>query len=207
MPKCEYCGVEVELPFKCNFCGSLLCMEHRLPENHACGRQPPRTPLGSYQSKNTVRPKKSKWNVMESEGDFHFRKKKPYSYRSYRRKSLPVKKIVAVSIVLAIVALVIWQSSAIISLFQQSGNTKLTLPIGSFVRYGEQDANQVYEYTFRYGGPLADNPLLLQVWAGSGTFPKQLSVAEGTPQTVFALEVTVTEIHNDYLTISVRRLT
>ena len=77
----------------------------------------------------------------------------------------------------------------------------------SFVRCGEQDANQVYEYTFRYGGVLADNPFLLQVWAGSDTFPKQLSVTERTPQTVFALEITVTKIHDDHIVISVRRLT
>jgi len=51
MPKCEYCGKEVELPFKCNFCGNYFCLEHRLPENHNCPDAPPRTPLGSYKTK------------------------------------------------------------------------------------------------------------------------------------------------------------
>ena len=36
MPKCEYCGKEVLLPFKCPYCGGLFCAEHRLPEKHEC---------------------------------------------------------------------------------------------------------------------------------------------------------------------------
>ena len=36
MPKCEYCGKEVMLPFKCPYCGGLFCAEHRLPEKHEC---------------------------------------------------------------------------------------------------------------------------------------------------------------------------
>ena len=51
MPKCEYCGKEVLLPFRCHFCGGYFCLEHRLPENHNCPKAPPRTPLGSYQIK------------------------------------------------------------------------------------------------------------------------------------------------------------
>ncbi len=34
--KCEYCDAEVILPFECNFCRGHFCVEHRLPENHAC---------------------------------------------------------------------------------------------------------------------------------------------------------------------------
>jgi len=51
MPNCEHCGKEVELPFRCKFCGHYFCLEHRLPENHNCPNAPPRTPLGSYQTK------------------------------------------------------------------------------------------------------------------------------------------------------------
>lgn len=49
--KCEYCGVDIELPFQCNYCGKPLCEKHRLPENHDCSGAPTRTPLGSYQTK------------------------------------------------------------------------------------------------------------------------------------------------------------
>ena len=34
--KCQLCGVYVDLPFKCPFCGGYFCGDHRLPENHAC---------------------------------------------------------------------------------------------------------------------------------------------------------------------------
>jgi Zn-dependent protease len=34
--KCQYCGKEVVLPFKCAYCGDFFCAEHRLPESHAC---------------------------------------------------------------------------------------------------------------------------------------------------------------------------
>lgn len=36
MVKCQECGVEVAIPFKCPYCGKLFCYEHRLPENHRC---------------------------------------------------------------------------------------------------------------------------------------------------------------------------
>ena len=34
--KCQYCGKDEALPFRCQYCQGLFCVEHRLPENHAC---------------------------------------------------------------------------------------------------------------------------------------------------------------------------
>jgi Zn-dependent protease len=34
--KCEICGLDVDLPFKCNYCKHYYCPEHRLPESHDC---------------------------------------------------------------------------------------------------------------------------------------------------------------------------
>jgi len=34
--KCQHCGEEAVLPFKCSYCHGYFCSEHRLPENHAC---------------------------------------------------------------------------------------------------------------------------------------------------------------------------
>ncbi len=34
--KCEKCGLDVDLPFRCNYCEHFYCPEHRLPENHEC---------------------------------------------------------------------------------------------------------------------------------------------------------------------------
>lgn len=36
MVECEHCGKDIDLPFKCKFCGETYCDEHRLPENHDC---------------------------------------------------------------------------------------------------------------------------------------------------------------------------
>ncbi len=34
--KCQHCGTEEILPFKCPYCNGYFCSEHRLPENHEC---------------------------------------------------------------------------------------------------------------------------------------------------------------------------
>ena len=36
--KCQVCGQETHLPFRCPFCGGQFCSAHRLPENHECPR-------------------------------------------------------------------------------------------------------------------------------------------------------------------------
>jgi Zn-dependent protease len=36
MVKCDTCGVETFMPFKCNYCGKYFCEQHRLPEFHSC---------------------------------------------------------------------------------------------------------------------------------------------------------------------------
>jgi len=63
--KCQLCGVEVYMPFKCNYCGQTFCGEHRLPENHNCPEywrvkvpkeQPPAKSGSWYHSGFTVQP-------------------------------------------------------------------------------------------------------------------------------------------------------
>lgn len=34
--RCEVCGKDVLMPFKCRYCGGYFCAEHRLPEKHDC---------------------------------------------------------------------------------------------------------------------------------------------------------------------------
>ncbi len=36
MVKCSFCGEEEPLPFRCEACGELFCVKHRLPESHLC---------------------------------------------------------------------------------------------------------------------------------------------------------------------------
>jgi Zn-dependent protease len=34
--KCQKCGQEIFLPFRCQYCGGYFCPDHRLQENHEC---------------------------------------------------------------------------------------------------------------------------------------------------------------------------
>jgi Zn-dependent protease len=34
--KCQHCGNDVVLPFRCSYCGGFFCAEHRIPERHNC---------------------------------------------------------------------------------------------------------------------------------------------------------------------------
>jgi uncharacterized protein YkwD len=36
MPRCDFCGKKVSLPFHCQYCGKNFCTDHRLPPDHAC---------------------------------------------------------------------------------------------------------------------------------------------------------------------------
>ena len=53
MVKCDKCGVETYMPFRCNYCGGYYCEQHRLPEFHDCkGRydqtKPKTVQVGEY---------------------------------------------------------------------------------------------------------------------------------------------------------------
>ncbi|MBS7636350.1 hypothetical protein KEJ37_03245 [Candidatus Bathyarchaeota archaeon] len=49
--KCQKCGTETFLPFRCPYCGGYFCTEHRLPENHECPRiESARAPIKEEQS-------------------------------------------------------------------------------------------------------------------------------------------------------------
>jgi Zn-dependent protease len=36
MVRCDYCGKDEYMPFRCKYCGGYFCSEHRLPEMHEC---------------------------------------------------------------------------------------------------------------------------------------------------------------------------
>lgn len=58
--KCQFCGKEEVLPFKCQFCQGLFCAEHRLPENHSCSEieraKAPREEASTFEYKVTYTP-------------------------------------------------------------------------------------------------------------------------------------------------------
>jgi Zn-dependent protease len=53
MVKCDRCGVETYMPFRCKYCGGYFCDQHRLPEFHNCtgayaGPREAPVQIGSY---------------------------------------------------------------------------------------------------------------------------------------------------------------
>ncbi|MBT7187582.1 hypothetical protein HN807_03170 [Candidatus Bathyarchaeota archaeon] len=46
MVSCDLCGKEEYMPFRCRYCGSYFCSEHRMPEMHDC--------TGSYQQSRST---------------------------------------------------------------------------------------------------------------------------------------------------------
>jgi len=207
MPKCEQCGKEVELPFECSFCGHYFCAEHRLPENHNCPNQPTRTPLGSWQTRKEIAHANTEKQTskLASEGDYHFIKEASKSEKLETKKPFPIRKVsifLAVIMLVVIIGTIILLAPNISSLIQQSTYTKLTLPIGAFVYSTQQNV----QYTFRYGGLLGDEPNLLQVWVSGNAFPKDLSISKGATYTAFAIEIKISEIHEDYIVILVKPL-
>jgi len=93
MPKCERCGKEVLLPFKCNFCGKYFCVEHRLPENHNCPNMPKRLPLGP-----ASHPVKDPYALTKSRKRRENKREEPYCFVKAKRE-LPIRKIVAVIVI------------------------------------------------------------------------------------------------------------
>jgi Zn-dependent protease len=47
MVQCDRCGKDVDLPFRCSYCGGYYCSDHRLPEFHDC--------TGLYKFKTSAR--------------------------------------------------------------------------------------------------------------------------------------------------------
>lgn len=51
--KCQQCGKEADLPFRCSYCQGYFCIDHKLPENHQCPNVP-KQPKFWYQKKKLV---------------------------------------------------------------------------------------------------------------------------------------------------------
>ncbi|MEM1674336.1 MAG: AN1-type zinc finger domain-containing protein [Candidatus Bathyarchaeia archaeon] len=78
--KCQYCGSDTGLPFRCPFCGGLFCVEHRLPEAHMCQnfrrdsgiwRKPSSPPYRRSVSKFSITFRRSISNIVRSPETIH----------------------------------------------------------------------------------------------------------------------------------------
>ena len=125
MPKCEFCDKEADLPFRCNFCGGCFCLEHRLPENHACPNLPPKTPLGSWQSKmayTRIEEEKRTSRRFISEGDYHFIREKENNKKTEKRKHFSAKKACTLFLAVMLIGVLIWQTPTTINFLASSPN-------------------------------------------------------------------------------------
>lgn len=122
MPQCEHCGKEVDLPFECKFCGGYYCLEHRLPESHNCPNLPPRTPLGSWQTRKemAIAHAKEKTERFVSEGDYHFIRETSQSEKLETKKPFPTKKVVSLILLGILLVSVIFYAPTILHYFNPS---------------------------------------------------------------------------------------
>jgi uncharacterized protein YkwD len=120
MPRCEHCGTEVMLPFRCAYCGKNYCVEHRLPENHNCSRLPKAPPSYLTRYNNTGSPEKP--IIME---------KPPPIEPPTRSKQFSLIKIIAFSTIVIIAGVVIWSSYPSIFQSAQSPSVSPTPSISS----------------------------------------------------------------------------
>lgn len=53
MADCLHCGVQSDLPFRCQYCDAVYCKEHRLPEAHDCDGVSFKINLGKHFESNS----------------------------------------------------------------------------------------------------------------------------------------------------------
>ena len=188
MPKCEYCGKEVDLPFECKFCGGYFCVEHRLPENHNCPCQPPRTPLGHWKAKKAPMVRTEK--IFPSPSPITEEK---------TRKGRNLGKVVITLLAVMVIGALLWYSPTIISYFQTPTDssdeysyinmTLRDLPLSetnaTIIEFGDT------EYSFRYlGGYLTvEAPFQSKFYIPT----------EGKIYNDLGIEIKVSKVGSDYI--------
>ena len=112
MVQCEACGKQIDLPFRCSYCGELLCAEHRLPESHGCLRLPKEAPeyvreripkqrkTNHKENRKHYQPLKSD-DEFVSQGPLHFEKGPAWGKK--HRKKTRKRSITAVFLLTAII--------------------------------------------------------------------------------------------------------
>lgn len=80
-------------PYKCKFCSSNYCDEHRLPENHSC------VGLKKWKEKSSKRPEEWLYKAVKEE---------PKVKTKFKEKKFPTKQIIAgILIILILISLVL----------------------------------------------------------------------------------------------------
>ena len=210
--KCEYCGKEVLLPFRCKFCGGYFCEEHRLPEKHNCPNIPKPLPLGPAshpakdpyaltrlrKKKKAQARKKVREIIVSEEPVSESEIEKPKSKSWFSKK-----KVVSIFFVCLVIGALIWYMPLIISYIHQnlmlSSYTKLTLErsprTGTYyesVTFGDLD----YHFGYNYAGQLVVFNSILE--------HRIYDPVNGTVYVDIGVEIRVSEVNSETLVILVK---
>ena len=210
--KCEYCGKEVLLPFRCKFCGGYFCEEHRLPEKHNCPNIPKPLPLGpaSRPAKDPyalTRPRKKKEDqarkkvkeiIVSEESVSESDIEKPKSKSWFSKK-----KAISIFFACLVIGALIWYMPLIISYIHQnlmlSSYTKLTLErsprTGTYyepVTFGDLD----YHFGYNYAGQLVVFNSILE--------HRIYDPVNGAVYVDIGVEIRVSEVNSETLIILVK---
>ncbi|MDR2700647.1 MAG: hypothetical protein LBC12_07640 [Nitrososphaerota archaeon] len=114
---CQICGIEVDMPYSCPYCGGQFCSQHRLPENHTC----PQISRARTQRQNTVKEEMNRTGSSGYNYSFNFN---PQPIRTRRSGIFSPKELKH----LGIAALLVIGSGFSICLLAGSGSSRW--PIG-----------------------------------------------------------------------------
>ncbi len=130
MPKCEECGKELALPFRCSYCGGNYCDEHRLPENHECSNQPTvAPPFARPQTPSESKTKVSPYNYAKPTA-------RPESMEKPRaRRHFPAKKAVGLILAIVLIGAFLRFSPTVISYVQNLLNSSPSVNYAELVNY------------------------------------------------------------------------
>ncbi|MCL1965788.1 MAG: hypothetical protein FWF66_06635 [Candidatus Bathyarchaeota archaeon] len=117
---CQICGIEVDMPYSCPYCGGQFCSQHRLPENHAC----PQISRAYTQRQNAVREEIHRASSGGYNYSFNF---KPQSSRTFRNGIFSPKELKH----LGIAALLVMGIGISIGLYSIVNRTWLMLAVFS----------------------------------------------------------------------------
>ena len=102
MPNCQICKKVVQIPFVCNYCNEIFCVEHRLPENHACSGLPKEVSWQSRKENRTEAEYPIEKPVFVSEDNYHFIRQTEDNKKPKRK---PKKRVRLKNVALAFVAI------------------------------------------------------------------------------------------------------
>jgi len=118
------------------------------------------------------------------------------------RKPFPVKKVIGLFSIIAIVGAFLWYAPTIIStvqnLFSQSSYTKVTVVMGQIAIYDHGDNHYVFGYRL-----IASDPID-KFYVSSGFQTRVFSATEGATYKDLGIEIKVLEVHSDYIVLLVK---